>query len=166
MLLTQLKPLTPHPPPPLPVKAPTYGHLKPNYNSHNGEAGKSFFLHTAEERQDCGGTKIRPHPSLEMSYSPPTNNQQVPPANACSRLSGIGRDGVIPSARQRVTLRTEITAPAFKNTLTRRRGGDFESPDPASCDPPPPLLPPHPVKKVTECERSSSGSPCDEPLST
>lgn len=107
-----------------------------NYNTQ-WQSRKILFLHTAEERQDCGGTKIRPHPSLEMSYSPPTNNQQVPPRQRCSQLSGIGRDGVIPSARQRVTLRTEITAPAFKNTLTRRRGGDIESPDPASCDPPP-----------------------------
>lgn len=84
---------------------------------------KILFLHTAEGRQACGGTEIRPHPSVEMSYSPPTNNQQVHAA----RLSGIGPDGVIPSARQRVTSWTEITPPpAFKNTLTRGRRGDIE----------------------------------------
>lgn len=84
---------------------------------------KILFLHTAEGRQACGGTEIRPHPSLEMSYSPPTNNQQVHAA----RRAGIGPDGVIPSARQRVTSWTEITSPAFKNTLTGGRRGDIES---------------------------------------
>lgn len=118
---------------------------------------KILFLHRAEGRQACGGTEIRPHPSLEMSYSPPTNNQQVHAA----RLAGIGPDGVIPSARQRVTSWTEITSPAFKNTLTRGRRGDIES---ASWRTHP--LPSPPLdKKVTEREHYGAVSPCYESLS-